>query len=258
VGLPGAVDPTRGIVLLPGRLDGLEGYPLVPRLQRQLGVPVVAENDGRLSILAERRYGLARRCNWAVTLTLGTGVGSGVLLDGRVVRDPHLQFGTQLSHIVLDASLDRLCITGARGTAEMLCSATALASAVRDAIARGIPCALTRAFHEDPRRVDFEAIARAAARGDALCRDELARWTRHLGWLLVSAVHAYAPEVIILSGGAAHAHAQFLPALRRHVTAHTFRFPRGGRVPIVISRLGDHQGALGAAACAWALVDGHP
>jgi glucokinase len=248
------VDPRRGVVLLPGRLKGLQGFPLVPGLRRALGVPVVAENDGRLSIIAERTYGLARRRRWAVTVTLGTGVGSGVLLDGQVLRDPHLQFGTQLAHIVLDASNDRLCLTGARGTAEMLCSATALASAVRDAIARGVPSRLEPAYHRDPRAVDFEAITRAAAAGDALCRDELGRWTRRLGWLLVSAVHAYAPEIIILSGGAANAHRLFLRPLQAHVDAHVFRYPRGGRVPIAVSRLGDHQGALGAAACAWQTV----
>jgi glucokinase len=73
--LPGGVHPKRGVVALPGKLDGLEGYPLVPKLQKAVGVPVVAENDGRVSILAEKHYGLARNKKWVGTLTLGTGVG---------------------------------------------------------------------------------------------------------------------------------------------------------------------------------------
>jgi glucokinase len=254
VGLPGAVDPARGIVLLAGRLRGLEGFPLVPRLARAVDAPVVAENDGRLSMVAEAHHGLARRKKWAVSITLGTGVGSGVLLDGRILRDPHRQFGTQLSHIVLDVSHRRLCLTGARGTAEMLCSATALAIAVRDGLQRGVPSRLSDLYLRDPQAIDFAAVARAAGKGDRLCKDEFEQWTERLGWLLVSAVHAYAPEIIILAGGAAHAARQFLRPLQAHVDAHIFRWPRGSRVPIRISRLGDHANVMGAAKLAWDLV----
>src|SRR4026207_2025002 len=152
--LPGGVHPNRGVVALPGKLDGLEGYPLVPKLQKAVGIPVIAENDGRVSILAEKYYGLARNKKWAVSLTLGTGVGSGVMLDGQILRDPHLPFGTHMGHIghqaggpplrcgpqgasvVIRAAGGRLCLTGARGTATMLCSATALAMAVRDGLQR--------------------------------------------------------------------------------------------------------------------------
>ncbi|HLF92333.1 MAG TPA: ROK family protein, partial [Planctomycetota bacterium] len=100
LGMPGAVKPDQGIVLLPGRLKGLEHFPLVPKLRAATRLPVVADNDARLAMIAEWKHGLARRKKWAVTITIGTGVGSGVLLDGRILRDPHLQFGTQLSHMV--------------------------------------------------------------------------------------------------------------------------------------------------------------
>lgn len=100
---------------LPGKLDGLEGYPLVPKLEKAVGIPVVAENDGRVSMVAEKHYGLARRKKWAVSLTLGTGVGSGVMLDGQILRDPHLQFGTQMGHIVIQAAGGRLLPHGSSG-----------------------------------------------------------------------------------------------------------------------------------------------
>lgn len=249
--LPGAVKPDRGIVLLPGRLMGLEGFPLVPELHRRTGLPVVAENDGRVSIIAEKEYGLARNRRWALSITIGTGVGSGVLLDGKILRDPHLQFGTQASHMVLQAAGGRLCITGARGTAEMMCSATALAMAVRDGLQRGIPSLLSRRYAADPGSVDFEAVMEGAARRDRLCLDELRVWTRNLGWFLVSAIHAYAPEIVILSGGATHAAAHFLKPLRDHVRRHVYRYPQDEVVPIVVSKMQDHAGVLGAAAVAW-------
>lgn len=251
VGLSGAVDPDVGIVLLPGKFKDLEGYPLVPDLRRALGLPVYADNDGRLSMLAEWRYGQARNVDWAVTITLGTGVGSGVLLDGKILRDRHLQFGNQLSHTILDASVRRLCITRARGTGEMLCSATALTSSVRDALARGLSSLLTETYARDPRKIDFKAVTDAVRAGDPLCVDEFGLWVERVGWLLVSAVHAYAPEIIILSGGATNAADLFLEDLRRHVNQHVFRYPLDEPVPIVLSRIRNHQGVLGAGALAW-------
>jgi glucokinase len=250
MGFPGAVDPEFGSVMLPGKLR-VEGFPMVPRLREATGVPVTAENDGRLSILAESRYGLAKGHKWAVTITLGTGVGSGVMLDGMVLRDPHLQFGTQASHTVLDVKSDRLCITRARGTADLLCSATTLAMMVRDGLQRGLPSVLNETYFEDPHRIDFEAVIAAVENGDELCRDALERWTVNLGWFLVNVVHMYAPEIIILGGGAANAARHFLEAVQAHVDRHTFRYPAGSRVPIVVSELRDHVGVLGAGALAW-------
>ena len=253
IGFPGAVDPEFGSVLLPGKLT-VEGFPIVPRLKEATTIPVVADNDGRLAMLAEARFGLAKNHKWAVTVTLGTGVGSGVMLDGMMLRDPHLMFGTQASHIVQEATNGRLDITRARGTANLLCSASALAMMVRDGLQRGLPSTLNEVYFESPHRVDFEAVIRAVEQGDALCKDALARWTLSLGWFLVSVVHMYAPEIIILGGGAAQAASHFLEAVQAHVDAHTFRYPRGSSVPIVCSELGAHAGVLGAAALAADLV----
>lgn len=255
IGFPGAVHPDKGVVFLPGKIKGLEGYPIVKELRKATGVPVVADNDGRLSIYAESQYGLAKDVDWAVTITLGTGVGSGVKLDGRILRDPHLMFGTQMSHIVQEGSSGRLCITGARGTAEMRCSATALAMNMRDALQRGIPSSLSDQYFEDPASVDFEAVIKAVSRKDRLATEELTHWTTELGWLLVSAVHVYAPQKIILSGGASNGAKYFLEPLRKQVNAHLFRYPPKERVPIELSRIRNHQGVLGAAALAWERAD---
>ena len=251
LGLPGAIDPERGVVLLPGRLKGLENFPIVPKLKSAFGVPVIADNDARLAMIAEKEYGLARGKGWALTVTIGTGVGSGVLIDGRILRDPHLQFGTQASHMVLQAAGGRLCFTGARGTAEMLCSAVALAQQVRDGLSRGIPSLLSDRHAADANAVDFAAVLEGAARRDRLCLDELAVWTQNLGWFLVSAVHAYSPEIVILAGGGANGAKYFLKSLRAHVNKHLFRWPVGEPLPIVVSKLKDHAGVLGAAAQAW-------
>lgn len=246
--LTGPTAPERGVVLLPGKIKGMEGFPIVPRLAEEFGVPVRADNDGRAAMFAEKYVGHARDKRWAVTLTIGTGIGSGVMLDRVILCDPHLQFGTQIGHLVLDYTNDQLCLTGARGTAEMLCSATSLVLSVRSGLQRGIPSVLTERYLKDPRSVDFRAIFdEGVAKGDLLCADELRRWTLRLGWLLVNVAHAYAPEVIILAGGAAGAAAWFIDDLRRHVAAHIFRYLPNDPVPILTSTLGDHIGVIGAA-----------
>jgi glucokinase len=133
----------------------------------------------------------------------------------------------------------------------MLCSATALAQQVCDGLARGIPSLLSKRYAADPHSINFAAVMQAAVRKDRLCRDELGVWTTNLGWFLVSAIHAYAPEIVILSGGATHASKHFLKPLRAHVDRHVYRWPVGESVPIVISKMKDHAGVLGAAAQAW-------
>jgi glucokinase len=153
--------------------------------------------------------------------------------------------------MVIQAAGGRLCLTGARGTAEMLCSATALAQQVRDGLARGIPSILS---DRTPTSIDFAAVLEGVAKRDRLCVDELGHWTTNLGWFLVSAVHAYAPEVVILAGGATHAAKRFLKPLREHVNRHVFRWPVGEPVPIFVSKMKDHAGVLGAAAQAWLLA----
>ena len=122
---------------------------------------------------------------------------------------------------------------------------------VRDGLQRGISSLLTDAYLADPRAIDFAAVIEGVRGKDALCLDELNRWTEHLGWLLVSAAHAYAPELIILSGGAMQSADCFLPSLRRHVDSHLYRYPRHKPLPIVVSRMGEFAGAMGAAAVAW-------
>ncbi len=250
IGFPGAVDPKQGIVLLPGKLR-LEGYPIVPNLINNLNLPVIADNDGRLSIIAETHYGKARDYNWAVSITLGTGVGSGVLLDGKILRDPHLQFGTQASHVVQQSASHRLCITRARGTANILCSATALSVLVRDGLTRGLPSVLNEQFFEDPASIDFETVMKGVAQHDALCMDAFSAWKTELSWFLVSIVHMYAPEIIILSGGAAFAAPLFLDEIRTHVNNHTFRYPIDDPVRIEVSDIITHSVVLGAARLAW-------
>ncbi len=250
LGLTGGVDPDQGVVLLPGKFKGLEGFPIVPKLRERYGLPVWADNDGRLAAYAERHFGQARDVDWAVVLTIGTGVGSGVILNGQILTDPYLLFGTQIGHGILNKDDDRVCLTGNRGTGEILCSATALALQVRSAIQRGIPCMLTDLYWDNPHGIDFEAVIRACREGDPICNRELEVWVNNLAVLLINAVHYYAPRRIILAGGATNGADLFLDRLSQLVNRQLFRYPAQREVEICVSSMKSYAGVLGAAAMA--------
>ncbi len=252
--LTGPVNPEHGVALLPGKISGLEQYPIVPLLHERLQVPVRAQNDGICAMIAERHIGQAQDLDWAVTLTLGTGVGSGVMLDGQILADPCFMFGSQLGHLVMDYTNDQPCLIGAQGTAEMLCSCTALAVAVRSGLQRGISSQLSYAYQHNPHSIDFQAVVAAMEQGDIYCAQEFARWCRSLGWLLVNAVHAYSPQIIILAGGATHAAQHFLIPVQTLLDQHSFHYPREQKIPVRISTLGELASAMGAAMQVWPLV----
>ena len=245
--LSGVIHPDKGVVFLPGKFKMLEGFPIVEKLKFRFDVPVTADNDGRLALYAERFLGQAKNTGWVVGLTIGTGVGSGVIIDGKMLTNRFLQFGVQVGHLIQDASGDRFCLTGNYGTGETLCSATALTLQVRSAIQRGIPCILSDDYFKAPTSVTFETITNACRAGDPLCLRELKTWSNHLALLIVNAVHAYSPELIVLSGGATLAADLFLDDVQAKVNRQVFRYPVGEPVPIVVSEMQEYASALGAA-----------
>ncbi len=248
LGLTGGVDPETGVVLLPGKFKYLEGFPIVQMLKEYFNVPVYADNDGRLAAYAEKYYGNAQNKDWAVVITIGTGIGSGVIIDGKILKDPHLMFGTQLGHLIINKDDHQTCLTGNVGTGEIFCSATALALQVRNAIQRGVPSLLTDEYHHNPSAIDFQKVIDACRLGDKLSQAELNVWIYNLSVVLINSVHCYSPEIIILSGGATLASDLFLARLTTIVNKQVFRYPRNEPVEIVVSGMQEYAGVLGAAA----------
>lgn len=245
--LSGVIHPDKGVVYLPGKFKMLENYPIVEKLKQEFQVPVLAENDGRLAVYAEKYLGLAKDKDWVVGLTIGTGVGSGVLLEGKMLSNRNLLFGGQVGHLILNSSSQQMCLTGNYGTAETMCSATALVLQVRGAIQRGIPSVLTEEYFANPATIDFEKIINACRNHDELCVRELQIWSRNLTNLIVNAIHAYSPELVILGGGAALAADLFLDQVQLDVNKQVFRYPVNEPVPIMISQMQEFGSALGAA-----------
>lgn len=240
--ITGPVDPARGCVYLPGKIRGLDRHATVPYLRRRWHVPAIADNDGRLACYAEWRAGAGRGVENLLVLTLGTGIGSGVVLDGRLLTDRHFQRGTQCGHLVINEDGPR-CLTGLRGTGESLASVTALVQQARDAVARGLPSSLAALPLAD---IDFPHIAAAVRARDAVATDIFERWLDRLGTVLVNSFYAYTPDLILLAGGPTKAADILLRPLERRL-ARAFRVPVGYRIPLRLARLGEDAGWQGAA-----------
>jgi glucokinase len=241
--ITGPVNPDIGCVYLPGKIRGLDRHPTVPYLRRRWGVPVIADNDGRLACYAEWRIGAGQGVDNLVVLTLGTGIGSGVVLDGRLLTDRHFQRGTQCGHFVIDPHGPR-CLTGARGTGESMASVTALVQDVRAHVARGLSTVLLCRSAE---AITFPHIVDAVRRRDPMVTEVFNGWLDRFSAVVINAFHAYTPDLILLAGGPTRAAAVFLRKLSARVNASAFRVPPKRKISIQIAELGENAGWIGAA-----------
>jgi glucokinase len=221
IGVPSRVDVKSGKVLAGGYVD-LSGLPMAGRLKAPRGRPVVCDNDGNMALLAEARAGAGRGLGNVVMLTIGTGIGGGVMLDGAVVHGK----GTagELGHITV--AYDGLpCVCGRKGCMETLSSGTALRRHIAGA---GLPAG-TKA--ED-----------LLARNDVAARTVIASWIAPLRAGIDSLVASFDPEKVVLGGGLGGVACEALAG-----------FPPGSdwfQAEVVPSQLGSRAGVIGAALAA--------
>lgn len=238
----GIVDPARGVLVdVNESLTALIGQPLGAILSRELGLPVSVENDARMYALGELVHGAARGAANLVCLTLGTGIGTGVAIGGRVLRGPRGVGGILGGHLTIQADGPR-CTCGNIGCLEALIGSSAIVRAAEALLADGRESTL-RGAALDPRRI-FEA-----APSDPVAAAVVGRFAALLGAGIVTMIHAHDPDLVVVGGGLGGAGAQFLPAVQRYVDSHAWTLPRG-RVRVVQSALGDAAALLGVATLA--------
>ena len=248
VGCKGVVDTYSSTVLRqPGTFSFLEGLNF-PRLLNPLfkrPVPVHADNDARVALAGEVVWGAAKGKRNVVMLTLGTGVGGALLVDGRIVRGEKGGAGL-LGHLTVDPN-GRFCDCGNRGCLETVFSARAIEAEALNAIYRGTESLLTERFKDDFSQLTCQAVFQAAAEGDKVAlviRDEA---TTTLAAAIAGLLHVFDPEVVILGGQIVEAGDSLLEPIRSEVAWRTKRF-LGRVVPIVPSAVQDSSGVVGAAA----------
>jgi glucokinase len=234
------------VEVLPGNLHFLEGQLLSEIVAPALpaGTPISADNDARLALAGEIAWGAARQCRNAVMLTLGTGVGGGILADGRILRGATGVAG-HIGHLMVDPD-GPLCICGNRGCLETLFSARTIESEAFAAIHRGVASRLAECRSKFPSCAEVFDLARL---GDVVAGDIVRKAIRVLGAALAGLALVLDPEKIILGGQISEAGAALLDPLRAEIGWRTHEMLRR-EIPVVRSTLADPSGVLGAAALA--------
>lgn len=249
-GIPSLVEFSTGISRWSNHLP-LGDFDFAGEVARRVGRPVVVDNDASAAVLAEHRFGAARGFQHAALVALGTGIGGGLVLDGRVYRGAH-GFAGEVGHVVVDHDgEDCPGDCPGRGCLEALASGRAIGRAGERAGVAAPDTELGRHMGEHA-VVPGDLVTRLAVAGDPLAMDVLADVGRRLGAGLTGLVNLLDPEVVVVGGGAAAAGPLILEPAREVVAARALP-PVAERVRIVPAAFGEEAGMLGAAILAMEL-----
>jgi glucokinase len=248
IGVPGPMNPETGVIYRPPNLPGWDEVDLGPRLSKALGVPVFLENDVNLGTLGEHTFGAGRGTRDMVGVFVGTGVGGGLILDGKL-RSGFRHAAAEVGHMIVLAD-GPVCGCGKRGCLESVASRTAIDRDLRLGIAAGRE-SLIRDLIKDDAPPTSGVLAEAVDKGDPLVTEVMSRAQWYLGLLTASIVNMIDPEMVVFGGGVVEAMGKaFLGPIR--VTARQYYIQQAGaeKVQIVPAKLGDYAGVLGAAVLA--------
>lgn len=254
LGTPGPHDLPRGLIVQSGNLPGWENFPIRDRVAAHCGHPVTYANDANAAAYGEFWVGSGREYSSLILLTLGTGVGGGIIIGDTNVEGAH-SHGSECGHIIVDTSPSaRSCPFGHQGDLEAYASATALVAAARAALADGGRGPLADAVDRGEALSPI-LIARAAAAGDRLAMDLILDAARWLGIGIVTLIHTIDPEAVILGGAmtfggeADPVGRAFIERIRAEVRARAFPVLAAQTV-IRYAELGGDAGSIGAAGLA--------
>lgn len=249
-GSKGIIDPgTTRVERLPGAWDFLEGVRLGEMIEDLLPphTRIRGDNDAKAALAGEIAWGAARGLRNALLLTLGSGVGGAVVCDGHMLRGATHVAG-HFGHILADPH-GPPCMCGARGCLETVFSSRAIEAEAWSSVHQGAVSPMTRAFRAEPEKLDCRVIFEWAAAGDPIARWIVGRRIEVFSAALAGLLHAFDPEIVILTGQIAEAGEALLAPVRKAVHWRTQGLLRR-EVPITGSGLNDTSGVAGAAAVA--------
>jgi glucokinase len=248
IGFPGPLDSERGFIYDPPNLPAFKNTPLKNILEKKLHVAVFVENDANAAAFGEFIYGAGKGAASLVCLTLGTGIGGGIVLDGKIWHGAGNVAG-EIGHITVMPD-GRRCGCGARGCLEQYASATGVVHTARIRLRGRRNSLILRIAGGDLRNVTALTVCQAARRGDALAAEILEDAAYWLGIGIGDVINILNPEVVVIAGGVAnagkHLFAPFHREIKKHAMPSALRNTR-----IEKSKLDDRAGILGAAAVAF-------
>ena len=242
VGAPGPLDRERGVVVVAPNL-GWQDFPLRALIADRVGLEATLDNDANCATLGEAWTGAARGARNVVGITIGTGIGGGLILDGRLYHGASDVAG-ELGHMTIDTS-GRRCACGNYGCLEAYASGPNIAQRAREAIESGEVSLLPDLVAGDLTRITAQTVYDANDRGDAVAREVVRDTARFLGAGIANLLNVFNPEVVVIAGGVTQAGDALFVPLRAEVRRRAFR-PAVDACRIVPGVLPGTAGVVGA------------
>jgi glucokinase len=244
IGLAAPIDIQKGIIMEPPNLPELKGFPLRDFLQKEISSTIAIENDANAFALGEGWVGAAKGCQHYCGITLGTGVGGGIVVEGEILHGAEGMAG-EVGHMVINPE-GPACGCGGKGCLEVYASGAGIRRMALEAIKRGGGEAILKQSGDDPQKSTSEKVFEAAKLGDLEARNIFNEMGRFLGLGLVNLIHLFNPEKIIIGGKVSQAWDWFIRSTMETIKERAMKEPRE-KVEIVQALYGDDAGMLGAA-----------
>ena len=242
MGAPGMIDSKKGEVVYSNNLRW-EHYPIAKIVGELTGLPVKIANDANVAALGETKFGAAKGCEDVVMITLGTGVGGGVVVNGQIMEG-NKSAGAELGHVVIEGD-GKQCTCGRKGCLEAYASATALIRDTKEAMLNHPDSLMWEVGGLDD--VDGKT-AFAYREKDKYAKAVVDEYIRQLGFGIVNFANIFRPEKILLGGGVCAEGDNLIKPLQAIMDRDLFGGDMGPGVPIKVASLGNSAGILGAAA----------
>jgi len=240
VSSPGPLNPFTGVVLAPPNLQGWHSIPLAQMLQDTFNVPTYVGNDANVAVLAEVARGAAKGCKHAIYITLSTGIGGGVLIDGRLLLGKE-GFGAEIGHTIL-------VVDGRVSSLEKEAAGPAIARQTRVRIARGEQSIIKQMVGGELARIDSRIVSEAAQQGDALALSIVKRTGWIIGLGMVSLLHLFNPEIIVFGGSVSNMGEMLFAHVRQTIHENVLDEGYLNGLRIEMAALGDNVSVVGGAA----------
>jgi glucokinase len=243
IGIPGMASKKTGEIINCTNM-GWHHVPFREEFIRHISKPVYIENDANVAALAESVAGISAGTSSSVFITIGTGIGSGIIINNRIWNGAH-GIGGELGHVIFDLN-GIPCTCGNHGCLERYCSATALIRMGREAASSNPNSGLMKSVNNDLSRIEAKTVIDCAKNGDPLAKSIFRTFIRYLSQAIASVVNLIDPEVIVLGGGVSKA-GDFLikPILEEYPQYVVFRDQE--IPPVKLAVLGSKAGIIGAA-----------
>ena len=240
-GFPGQIDYQKGIVRLAPNIPGWVNVPIAEIMEKEFGIPTRVDNDVRCAALGELNYGAGQGCDNLICITVGTGIGSGLVIIGKLVRGASNAAG-EIGHIKLDMNGGPLCGCGDRGCLEAFASGPSIVALAEEYIKGGKSTKYRELANPD---ITPYIVSEAAKQGDPVAKRIFTIVGEYIGIGLASVVNLLNPEKIIIGGGVAAAGDLLLTPIKESLIKRAMPIA-GSAVEIVPAQLGNSAGVIGA------------